>query len=228
MRPAIQFSCCVTVLMLAVLWLCQTPLWAGIYKWRDDQGKIHFTDDKSRIPLKYREKFEKFKGVVEPKPKSVQEPVGAEKEKEVVASEPEAGGEKGEGEATGGEKENPKLVALLKETKRFLEDENRAHQRLIKFVEAKLRNGKHYVDEVRNNIDPKKNLIKKLEEFKFPPLEKARKFLKKSVNLDKREKIGGSGYEDRIVRLKRRMESEIKTKKQLIKQIEADLGLPSK
>ncbi len=90
MRPAIQFSCRVTVLMLAVLWLCQTPLWAGIYKWKDDQGKIHFTDDKSRIPLKYRERFEKFKGVVEPKPKSVKqepvEPVEAEKEKEVVAS----------------------------------------------------------------------------------------------------------------------------------------------
>ena len=56
MRPSIQFSGRVTALILAVLWLCQTPLWAAIYKWKDDQGKTHFTDDPSQIPLDYRNK----------------------------------------------------------------------------------------------------------------------------------------------------------------------------
>jgi len=74
MRSAIQFSRRITVLVLTVLWLCQTPLLAGIYKWEDIQGKIYFTDDTSRIPLKYRAQMEKFKGVAEPSPKNRPEP----------------------------------------------------------------------------------------------------------------------------------------------------------
>ncbi|MCF8721846.1 aspartyl protease family protein [Nitrospina gracilis] len=37
---------------------------AKIYKWRDDKGKLHFTDNPSKIPLKYRQeqKIETFEG----------------------------------------------------------------------------------------------------------------------------------------------------------------------
>ena len=54
---------------LALIWLFQASAVAGIYKWRDDQGKLHFTDDRAKIPPKYRENTQKFKGVYEPKPK---------------------------------------------------------------------------------------------------------------------------------------------------------------
>ncbi|CCQ90216.1 exported hypothetical protein [Nitrospina gracilis 3/211] len=47
-----------TVLALAV-WLAMSlsapEAVAKIYKWRDDKGKLHFTDNPSKIPLKYRE-----------------------------------------------------------------------------------------------------------------------------------------------------------------------------
>ena len=32
------------------------PASAGLYKWKDENGKIHFTDDPSRIPLDQRNK----------------------------------------------------------------------------------------------------------------------------------------------------------------------------
>ncbi len=32
------------------------PASAGLYKWKDENGKTHFTDDPSRIPLDYRNK----------------------------------------------------------------------------------------------------------------------------------------------------------------------------
>jgi len=46
------------------------PVIAKIYKYKDDNGKVHFTDDASRIPLRYRKQdtVKKFKGVNEPTP----------------------------------------------------------------------------------------------------------------------------------------------------------------
>jgi hypothetical protein len=217
MRPVIQFSCRVTALMLAVLWLCQTPLWAGIYKWRDDQGKIHFTDDKSRIPLKYRQRLQKFKGVVEPKPKSVQEPVEAEKEKEVVAE------EKAVEEKVTEEENIAEIVAALEETKKFLENENASHERLVKFVTPTEFNGRNYVVNIRRKLARKKKLAEKLSKFKEPVLIEANSYLTKSIALDESEKMGGEGYLERILALRQRMETQVATKKKIIKRIKARL-----
>jgi len=204
--------------MLAVLWLCQTPLGAGIYKWKDDQGKIHFTDDKSRIPLKYRGQLEKFKGVTEPKPVvPVEKPASEPGKNEAIASEP--GGEK----ETGGKKENPKLVAMLKETIKFLEDKNRAHQRLINFVKPDVLNGRSYILNIRKGVGQKNQMIEKLDDFKLPSLKKARRFLKSSLLQDKLETIGGDDYLERIQRLKERLERGIRSKKKIIKKLQADL-----
>jgi Domain of unknown function (DUF4124) len=41
---------------LSIVWVgCA---WGQIYKWRDHQGNVHFTDDPSRIPPEYRSTFE--------------------------------------------------------------------------------------------------------------------------------------------------------------------------
>jgi len=42
----------ITVICLALA----APASAGLYKWKDENGKIHFTDDPSQIPLDYRNK----------------------------------------------------------------------------------------------------------------------------------------------------------------------------
>ncbi len=44
---------------------------SSIYKWKDDQGKVHFTDDPLKIPLRYRSGpgLEKKRGLPPPKPR---------------------------------------------------------------------------------------------------------------------------------------------------------------
>ncbi len=219
MRPAIQFSSRVTVLVLAVLWLCQTPLWAGIYKWKDDQGKVHFTNDKSRIPLKYRGHLEKFKGVTEPRPK----PVEAEKEKEAVAPEPEAAEEKAAEEKAAEKEKTAELVAALKETKKYLEFENASNERLIKFVKPTKFHGRNYVNEVRRKLPRKKKLAEKLSKFKDSVLIMANSYLTKTIALDESEEMGGEGYLERILALRQRLKTQVETKKKIIRRIQARL-----
>jgi len=220
-RPAIRFSCRVTVMVLALLWLCQTPIWAGIYKWKDDQGKVHFTDDKSRIPLKYRGHLEKFKGVREPKP----EPVEAEQEEEAVA--PEAGekaaAEKAAAEKAAEREKTAELVAALKETKKFLEYENASNERLIKFVKPTKFHGRNYMNEVRKKLPRKKKLAEKLSKFKDSVLIMANSYLTKTIALDESEKMGGAGYLERILALNQRLKTQVETKKKIIRRIKARL-----
>jgi hypothetical protein len=42
--------------MLALSPLLASPAFADIYRWEDDSGVIHFTDDRSSIPAKFRGK----------------------------------------------------------------------------------------------------------------------------------------------------------------------------
>lgn len=60
-----------------------TPAWAEIIKWKDDQGKVHFTNDISKIPKKYRDqdKMQKMRGTAS-QPTSSAPAQGTEKSKE--------------------------------------------------------------------------------------------------------------------------------------------------
>ncbi len=51
----IKISCAVGVL---VVFIFAAPSHSTIYKWKDGDGKIHFTDDASKIPAEYRKKDE--------------------------------------------------------------------------------------------------------------------------------------------------------------------------
>lgn len=42
----------ITVVALALA----APAFAGIYKWKDKNGKIHFTDSLNKVPLEHRNK----------------------------------------------------------------------------------------------------------------------------------------------------------------------------
>ena len=216
MRKFIKLPFQVTGIIVALLWLFQAPLWAKIYKWKDDRGKIHFTDSVSKIPLKYRDQVEKFKGVAEPKPEPVEEPTSEpENEKEAVASEPLAGGGNEAEKKPEKEKQDPKLVAMLKATIKFLEDKNREHTRLIKFVKPDKQNGRYYIVAIRKGVGKKTQMVDKLADFEQPSLKRARRFLKGSLLYDKQEKIGGDDYLERLQRLKQRLEREIISQKKI-------------
>jgi len=228
-RKSIKLSYQVTGIIVALLWLFQASAVAGIYKWRDDQGKLHFTDSKSKIPLKYRENVQKLRGVAEPKPEPVEEPAsGPEKEKEAVASEPAAGGGNGAEKEPEKEEQDPKLVAMLKATIKFFEDKNREHTRLIKFVKPDKQNGRYYIVAIRKGVGKKTQMVDKLKGFKLPSLKRSRRFIKSSLLQDKQEKIGGEDYLERLQRLKQRLEREIMTQKKIIKKLKSDLKTDKK
>jgi hypothetical protein len=58
-------------ILLAMIFLLGLALPAGaeMYKWVDEKGTVHFTDDPSMIPEKNRRDTEKRKGTTEPPPK---------------------------------------------------------------------------------------------------------------------------------------------------------------
>ena len=55
LSPWIKFSCALG--LLAILMLA-SPSQSAIYKWKDENGKVHFTDSLSKIPPQYRKKGE--------------------------------------------------------------------------------------------------------------------------------------------------------------------------
>lgn len=42
--------------MVLLAWFLGDPLYGGIYKWADEKGKVHFTENPGQIPPQYREK----------------------------------------------------------------------------------------------------------------------------------------------------------------------------
>ncbi|TDJ61196.1 MAG: DUF4124 domain-containing protein [Nitrospina sp.] len=53
-RPAYWAAISLIIALIALITLNQGTAQAKIYKYRDDQGKLHFTDDKNNIPPQYR------------------------------------------------------------------------------------------------------------------------------------------------------------------------------
>lgn len=227
MRKETTFIGKILGLTLAGLILTQTPVWAGVYMWQDDQGKIHFTNSKSSIPLQYLTKkqvkivlgsessFKKKAEQVELA--SIPAITDQEMPEQPAPSVVQEEGKKSPEMA-------PEVAAMLKETKTYLENENRAHLRLIKSVEPTEANGKYFIISGKNALPGKKELVEKLDEFKLPSLKDARKFLKRSAFRNRLEKIGGNNYLERIQKLVKRMKKGIKTKNKIIKSIQADLN----
>lgn len=224
-----RLKLCFGLLIVALL-LSASSVGAGVYKWRDDAGKLHFTDDKNKIPLQYRSRgAEKMKGMIEPPapPKpvmpagTVKDPTAVENPDETAGTEPPAIEEKKDPT----EGMDPKLVAMLNETKNFLENENVRYEYLVTSVEPdKLNGGRAYVNAVYKFLDAKKKLVQKLRKFKLPSLKVAQQYLQRSAQRDRKIKVGGEDYIEQLERLKKRMKSGIKTKKKIIAKLKADLG----
>jgi Domain of unknown function (DUF4124) len=228
-RKAMHFSCQLTGVVLTVLWLFQTPLYAAIYKWKDDQGKLHFTDSKSKIPLKYRDQFEKFRGVAEPSPKESGSPAGAA-----------AGSEKGETEASQGETEgesagsaekppekskySKKQIELLKKVKDNLTKIWASSVKLVKHIEPTKLNGKYYIASQRKSASQKKAIIKQIGASEIPSLKKVRKFLKKSSVNDAKINMGDPAFMEKVQRIRQAIEGDIPIEKDLIEQLKVDIG----
>ncbi len=50
----------ITFLLISLLWFPSQPA-AEFYKYTDENGQVHFVDDKSKIPVEHTDKLEVFK-----------------------------------------------------------------------------------------------------------------------------------------------------------------------
>ena len=229
-----HFSCQLTGLVLAVLWLFQTPLYAAIYKWKDDQGKLHFTDSKSKIPLKYREKTQKLKGVVEPSSKSQPSPSagggGSSGAGETEAKVEEAGGESaGSAEkAPAKSKYTKKQLALLKKVKQYMVKAWASNVKLVNNIKPTKLNGKYYIASQRKAASKTKGMIKQIRGAGIPSLLEVKKFLKQSSAKNARLDMGDPPFMEKVKQIRQTIEAEIPVQKELIEKLTKDIGAEEK
>lgn len=43
-------------IITAICLALAVPAWAGLYKWTDDSGKVHYSDSLSKVPMDQRDK----------------------------------------------------------------------------------------------------------------------------------------------------------------------------
>lgn len=203
-----------TMTMIVAVNLIAQPASAGLYKWVDDQGKVHYTDDKGKIPKKYR---------TDTKMKRVRSIAGL---KETASSGSSKGGKGREG--------TDEASVNAEDTKGILEKaEEKAVEEVIAFFKEENDRAARF-DGIRNtsgnyqtmrkgfekNLPAKKGLAQKFSNSKIPALKETRAYLEKSIEGD--EAQVATQFQSGIARgYYRRIISEIPTKEELIKNLKA-------
>jgi hypothetical protein len=221
MKYTISFSRALSkVLIFALLgWVAfqPEPVFAKIYKYKDDNGKTHFTDDASKIPARYRNKgsVKKFKGVNEPAPASGTSS-GLSGQKSAGGS----GGESSKNEVDAGF--SLKDEGLVKKTIQVF----KVGITLGKQYEnnqPNSPNGRRAVNTIQSSLPLKESLAKELEGTQVPELKEALGFLKRSIAVDKKTTSIGAGLKTRIVGIFKRLANEGKQQAALIRKLEQGL-----
>ncbi|GJL79139.1 MAG: hypothetical protein NPINA01_21280 [Nitrospinaceae bacterium] len=198
------------------------PAIAGVssfYKWKDDQGKVHFTDNPLKIPEKYRSPstVEKRRGLPPAKSNPGNGPSGTGKTGNTEASEDvpktsEPGAEK----------------PVMEEALSFLKSDIQRFQKYEDYVPQR----RHAVllrNEIVEVLPAKEALEKKLEKFDSPLSNNIRSFLKKSLQKDYEAKKRENPRRLIFVKERSRINGELSEKIQLVEKLEAELAsLPDK
>ncbi len=192
------------------------PAFAKIYKYKDEHGKTHFTDDASKIPLRYRNKgsVKNFRGVNEPDP--------APGSSSALPGQASAGG----GESSVKNKNDEGLSAqdegLVKKTiqtfKFGIALGSQYKDNLPNFT-----NGRRAVYTIQSSLPLKESLAKELAGTKVPELKEALGFLKQSIAVDKQTTGVTSGLRTRIIGIFNRLANEGKQQSALIDKLEKAL-----
>jgi len=211
-----------------LLGLFSQPAFSAVYKWEDDQGQIHYTDDEGEIPAQYRNKnmLTKVKGLVTREtPKTIPEEAEEPEEGEEGSEEQETTGEGEAGSGPGGEpsEEDKETIALLEEVKTFIVAENEFHNKLIKFVAPDEKYGKNYILPLQKRSVKKLALVDKMYKSKLGVLKPMVIFLRQSATLDSEGKLGGDAYLARVLAVRNRIEKEVLKKEKMIKILEEEI-----
>jgi hypothetical protein len=211
MKPTIVYfrasSKAMIFALLALIAFQPDPAIAKIYKYKDEHGKTHFTDDPSSIPMRYRKKgsMGKFRGVAEPTPE--------------VSTSSKPSEKKIKDEKIG---LDSKDVALIKQTIQGLGVGVELGKR-YKNVMPNFSNGQAAINAIQGGLPLKEGLVSALEGAKVPELQGALGFLKQSISVDKQTTSIGAGLTRRIATIFSRLVSEGEQQATMIKGLEKAL-----
>ena len=233
----IRYSWRVTGVTLALLLLFQASVLAGIYKWRDDSGKLHFTDDRSKIPLKYQQEIKKFKGAPPPpgtaQKEATEEPSEEQAEEQAGATmSPGAAGEATAGPSSQPPPPNPqskytadekKVMAIVYSSLLKLWG---VHVRLVSEVEVKelVRN----VRAAEQSLAEKKVMYKNIGKWETPILLKVRAYLKKTTKNDRRLKKNSNKLMEKVKAYRKSLMKDIPYEREMLEEFNVELGLNAK
>lgn len=215
-------SAAIPVLLFA---LSVQPAGATIYKWKDDQGKVHFTDNESSIPLRYRDKsrLETVRGPSEKPPppaakESEPEPTGDQEKK---PEKPKAAAAQEKPGMSGLDKLN--IEAAIE----YLGSEIQRDEGLLTIMPTEL-NGKYFVAKIQEFLPRKESLADRIAKSEVPSLKATLGFLQSSIQQDDKEHITGPLMKTRMIQLQGRLKSEMAMEAQLVQQLKADLAQAEK
>ena len=173
------FPALLAAIAFAVVWFAP-PVSASLYKWTDETGQVHFTDDKSKIPRKFRTK-DRLKKLRQLDDRSSSPTASADPSNggagSAVGADP--GGETDKGILS--EKEEK----AVEDTISFFDSENvrsekyRGRPQISPNYESMRR-------DMKNHLSEKQKLIADLAGSKNPALKEAHGFLVKSEAGDQR------------------------------------------
>lgn len=199
---------------------------AKVFKWKDDQGKYHFTDNPAKIPAKYRGHLEEFKG--EPAPPA---PPKAEEDEEAPAGE-QAGDGTAVTEGGAPAPAEPAKPALSKEEKALL---TALHNGLYKLWMSHLQVFSAYdeseIDQkkiakvAQASADQKKQMAKAIGKNETPYYKKLHYFLKKSGKKEARLRETSQNLARRVDSYKKSLKKIIPKERTFIKEMAEKLEI---
>ena len=185
-RPAYWAAISLIIALIALMTLDQGTAQAKIYKYRDDQGKLHFTDDKNNIPPQYRS------GPQTEELRSITSPASARPPATPSSAGASGGDAKGDSVGSTGAAGTPaeqvgwseKDEKLAKESIAMLE-KGVGLARQYQDAPKTFSNTKNLVTTIKGNIPAKESLVAKLAKSKVAELSATRSLLQKSLPIDR-------------------------------------------
>lgn len=196
------------------------PASAVIYKWKDDNGKVYYTDDLNRVPLQYRSKppLEVLRGTSEP-PSAPKSPEPGEVEgKSKKAEKPATAGKKS-ADSKKLAAEKPNIEAAIA----HFESEAKRDEQLLT-IQPNMLNGKYFVLGIQQLLPAKKALAEKIDKSESPILKVAAEFLKSSIAQDEQDNVPGDQMPSRGEPVFNRLKAELPAITQLTDQLKSELG----
>ncbi len=182
---------------------------AKVYKYVDDQGKVHYTNNESNIPIKYRNgpSMKPLRGFSDPKSTK---PESKEDSKLTETQTPEKPSDEGF---------SKKDEALVQRSITTLKN-NVLRVKEFDGDVYNFTNGRRLITSIQGALPAKEKLASDLASSKVPELIETKNFLTKSIEKDKQTKSVGLGLKTHLVSMFNRVRGEAKTQQGLIGKLE--------